>query len=214
MKVISKTSGILLTIDVALVMLHLLFGQKFVVFNLDGERTIPAYFSGAQLVTIAAVSACVIFLARTRFEKILLSMHALFFLLLGFDEISELHENITYYLVTYVKPWLVFRTLTYMWLVFFSPVILGAFAFFVLFFRKILRCAARSRTLYLGGVLCFAGAIALELASGLIRAKAFFPIEIPLEEGLEIVGATLILTALITEGSERFRTMYRRQEDT
>lgn len=211
MKSTFKITCALLAIDATLVVLHLLFSQRLELFHLDHERTIPAYFSGAQLVAIAALSLGLHLLAKTRGEKILLGINAFFFLMLGFDEISELHENITYYLVVYIKPWLAFRTLTYMWLVFFGPAIVGAFAFFAIFLKRILRVHTASRAWYLSGIACFAGAIFLELASGLIRAKWFYPIEIPLEEGLEIVGATLILTALMKEGLSRFHELYLRR---
>ncbi|MEK7618798.1 MAG: hypothetical protein AAB416_00980 [Patescibacteria group bacterium] len=202
----------LLLSDMGLIALHIFLGGPFDLFNLDRERNIPSYFSGAQLILIASVSLGILLMIRRRIERILLGVNAFFFLMLGFDEISELHENITYYLVTFIKPFGFFRTLTYMWLVFFAPVILAAFVFFALFFKKIIAEVRGARIPFGVGIGCFAAAIFMELGSGLIRNLSFHRWEVPIEEGFELIGASAILIALLTVAANRFEKNFRRVE--
>ncbi len=211
MKPIRRVTLILLTVDVALIALHVLLGGRFDLFNLDHERNFPSYFSGGQLIFIAAMSLGTLFLVHTRFQKILLGFNAFFFLMLGFDEISELHENVTYYLVKFVKPFGFLRTLTYMWLIFFAPFIVAGFAFFVLFLKKIIVGVTSAAAPFIAGVCCFAAAISLELGSGLIRNKLFHRFEIPIEEGFEMVGATLILASLLLVAGTLFEKTFQRR---
>ncbi len=92
----------LLAVNALLILLHVFFGARFDLFNLDRERTPGAYWSGLQLLAIAALSVGMVLLSSERVRRLLWGFFAFLFMSFGFDEISELHENITYYVSTYL----------------------------------------------------------------------------------------------------------------
>ncbi len=180
-----------------LIALHFLFGERFDLFHLDRERTFAAYYSGLQLIAIAAGGVVLAWLSRERFLKYGWTLFSLLFLFLGFDEISELHENITYYALTYgaslpISTLLPFRSPTYNWLLIFAPLIILAIAFFTVWAVRI-RHARIQKHFFIGTAL-FVAAIALELVSGFVR---FSPIPLfVIEEASELFGATFFLMSV------------------
>lgn len=180
-----------------LIILHLLFGERFDLFHLDRERTFAAYYSGLQLIAVAVGGTILTWLSRERFLKCGWALFSLVFLFLGFDEISELHENITYYALTYgaslpVSTLLPFHSSTYNWLLIFAPLIILAIIFFAVWAARI-RHVRIQKHFFIGTAL-FVLAICLELAGGFVKA---FPIPLfVIEEASELFGATFFLMSV------------------
>lgn len=187
----------ILAIDIFLIILHIFFGTRFDLFNLDRERTPGAYWSGLQLLAVAALAVCVLLLSGTRGRRLLWGMFGFLFMSFGFDEISELHENITYYVSTYLHIPIptFFRSTTYNWLIILSPFIIGAFVFLIAFVRTLRR--ERGGRILGVGILLFLLAILVELANGLDASQQFYQALVVLEEGLELFGESLALWAMI-----------------
>lgn len=209
----TKTSKIFLTLialDVLFVILHLLFGKELSLFNLDKERTFSSYFDGMRLVIVAGFAAGIAMMALRRSEKISWLLFALLFVYLGFDDISELHENIAYYLNKLITPLSFFRSPTYMWLAFLSPFIVGAICYLSFFIKNLSSDEGLSKKLMTSGLALFVGALAMEFSSGLIHSKAFLRVEVVIEEGLEKLGATLFLLAVLLLFEKRFALLFQR----
>ena len=183
--------------NIILIALHFSFGERFDLFHLDRERTFAAYYSGLQLFAVAAGGVVLTWLSRGRFLKYGWALFSSVFIFLGFDEISELHENITYYALTYGasifnSTLLPFSGSTYNWLIIFSPFIVSAIIFFVMWAVRIPHRMAR---IYFSiGAALFVAAIGLELGGGFVKASPI-PLFV-IEEASELFGSTFFLLSV------------------
>ncbi len=204
---------LLLAIDSVLLILHFILGIgfSFDLFHLDRERNIPSYYSGLKLISIAALAFCT-FLLSPRKERFLWGVFTIIFIALSFDEISELHENVTYYALKVLSLPLpgFFRSPTHNWLFLFSPFIIGILAFFFYSIRKVRDLSKTTSRLLIAGFLFFALALSLEFFGGLIRIPFYFRTLAAVEEYAEMVGATFVLTALFIITYTRFIATYHR----
>lgn len=212
MRNVNRIALILLALDVFFVILHLLFGERFDLFHLDRERTFAAYYSGAKLVAIASLAVCGALLSRARLMRCGWIAVALLFLGLGFDEISELHENITYYMLAYgvgiMNEISFFRTPTYNWLVLLAPLIVVSFIFLVVFSRTLRTDHRESYRWFCASLMLFAAALGLELVGGLFApVDGLFKVFV-LEEFVEMVAATVMVRALLVFVSNAFLVRY------
>lgn len=201
----------LLSVNTLLILLHIFFGDRFDLFNLDRERTPGAYWSGLQLMAIAALSAGMILLSASRRDKMLWGAFSFLFVGFSFDEISELHENITYYLSTYLHIPTIFRSMTYNWLIILSPLIIFAFVFLFFFLRTLRQENMLSRKLLSLGILFFLAAIGVELANGLDADQLSYFWSVVLEESLELLGETAVLLGVASIAHDRFDRQYARR---
>jgi len=110
-----------LIIDLFLIGTHLLWGDQVDALNLDYERTIPAYYSGLKLVIISSLFFLIFKLASSKKEKITYFLLSAVFVMLAFDEISELHENLGEYFLGVFNNYNLFNQESFMWLVFLKP---------------------------------------------------------------------------------------------
>ncbi|MDO8581998.1 MAG: hypothetical protein Q7S16_03920 [bacterium] len=201
----------ILGVDVLLVTLHIFFGARFDLFNLDRERTPGAYWSGAQLLVVAALAVGMILLSSTRWRRVLWGMFGFLFMSFGFDEISELHENITYYVSNYLHIPIpsFFRSTTYNWLIILSPFIIAAFIFLLTFVRT-LRQERGGKILGLG-IFLFLLAIFTELSNGLDVSLQFYNVLVVLEESLELFGESLALWGMLRIATDHFDNQFMRK---
>jgi hypothetical protein len=204
---------ILLAIDSALLILHFIFGLGFSLdlLHLDRERNIPSYYSGLKLISVAMLAFSILLLSLRK-VRFFWGVFTLIFIALSFDEISELHENVTYYVLKLLSLPLpgFFRSPTHNWLFLFSPFIVGILAFFFYSIRKVRDLGDTPRRLLMLGFLFFAFALFLEFFGGVIRTPVYFRTLAALEEYVEMIGATCVLTALYSIARIRFIRTYHR----
>lgn len=198
-------------VNAVLILLHILGGERFDLLNLDRERTPGAYWSGLQLLSVAALAVGMLLLSWTRGRRVLWALFALLFISFGFDEISELHENITYYVSTYLHIPIptIFRSTTYNWLIILSPLIIFAFVFLIAFVAT-LRHERGGKVLGIG-IFLFLLAIFIELANGLDASQQFYRALVVFEEGFELFGESLALWGMLTIAARHFDRLYERK---
>ena len=147
-----------MAIDTALVVLHFFLGlgASLDLFHLDRERNIPAYYSGLQLISIAGLAFLMVLLSFGK-ERRVWGLFTFIFIALSFDEISELHENVTYYMLKVLSVPLpgLFRSPTHNWLFLFSPVIIAILVFFFRSIRGIHRISKIAQKLFIIGFIIF-----------------------------------------------------------
>jgi len=190
------------------------FGHDYVyglvhLFNVDGERNIPTFFT-VLLAALAAVLLVVIGLASREREKNdsrYWFALAAGFVFLGYDEAFQVHEQM-------VAPMRQLMGNTNLGVFYFGwvvPGILGVCALALFFLKFLLRLPATTRRwLLFAGALYVGGCIGMELLDGkYIEAygeNMTYSVLVTIEEALEMSGlATLIHTLLghIAEASAR-----------
>ncbi|MDP2630867.1 MAG: hypothetical protein Q8P56_05690 [Candidatus Uhrbacteria bacterium] len=186
------------------VVLHIVFGARVDLLNLDRERTPAAIFSALQLIASGYALVTVFFLSETRGKKIVWASLGIIFMFLGLDEVSELHENAAYYLVKYFPPFPFLQSGTPMWIVFLSPVILGIFGFLIAATREVRAHSRRLGQILIGSFILVISAIVLEFLGGTTALAPFLPTLLILEESAELVAGTLFLYVFSNVAKERF----------
>ena len=134
------------------------------------------------------------------------------FVLLGLDEISELHENAVYYLVKYVPPFPFFHSGTPMWTVFMSPIILGVALLFIAALREIYAKNRRAGRILIAGGILVVVALSLEFMGGVTTLQPLLPFFIPLEESAELLAGALFLWGFSLYAQEKFFAAYKKRE--
>lgn len=205
----------LIAADTILLALHFAFGvgASLDLFHLDRERNIPSYYSGLQLICIAAL-AFLSLLLSARKERRVWGLFTFIFIALSFDEISELHENVTYYInkALSIPVSDFFRSPTHNWLFLFSPIIVAILIFFFRSVRKMQQISKTAQRFLIIAFILFFSALSLEFIGGIIRTPIYFRILAAIEEYIEMVGATFALTALLTIVHTRFTASYHRTD--
>lgn len=202
---------LLIALDILFVVLHLIFGQELDLFHLDRERNFPSYYSGLKLISIASLAAALFLLSKGK-EKIMWGGFIFLFIFLSFDEISELHENVTYYAVkamSFSLPY-IFRSPTHNWLFLFSPFIVATLIFFGYCVYRVRALNREIQGFLLSGFLLFITAVFLEFVGGILVVPSYYKFLAVIEEFVEMVGATLVFTALFELARTSFSTLYHR----
>lgn len=203
----------LIAIDTALLILHFILGLgiSLDLFHLDRERNIPSYYSGLKLISVAALAFSLALLSARK-EQRMWGFFAFIFIALSFDEISELHENVTYYALKALSLPLpgFFRSPTHNWLFLFSPFIVGVLIFFFKSIRAMRDLQKTARNLFISAFVLFFIALLLEFFGGIIRIPFYFRILAAVEEYIEMIGATCALSALFIIAQSRFISLYHR----
>lgn len=184
-------------------------------FDLKREGNVAVWYSSTVLLLTSAAALAV---GRIRYEgareerrRHVWTLASLFFLALSIDETAQLHEKAG---VLFTKHVGTVRWLTeggwpaFGWMLVLLPLIVLFMALMLLAMRWFLRLHLRSRRLMLGGVLCWVGVLGAELVQAqLVRWSIDRSFQGVIEEGLEVVGATLFLFSLIEflrdEGARR-----------
>jgi tetratricopeptide (TPR) repeat protein len=195
----------LLGTDAALVVAHLVAGKR-PFWNLDREHNLPSWFSGAQLLLLAVAALDVADRERRMAMRAAPGPGAwriigLAFLYLSLDEVTVLHES---YLREEIRglfgpgsvwvsvlPW---QIVLGPFLAAFAALLLVVFATRFAADRGLWRPAA-------GGLCCWVGAVLTEgLAKPLFIRLGAYQNQVAVEEGLELLGATLLLLAVTRYG--------------
>lgn len=94
----------LLTIDLILVFLHLSYGHTNWLLHLDMEQNIPTYYQSFKLIIFGTCFLFIGVFTKVKSEvKTFLIPLAMILVLLGFDELLQIHENI--YKIFEYFPW-------------------------------------------------------------------------------------------------------------
>ena len=167
-------------------------------FDLDAEATLPAYYSGAQLLVIAITFATVgtRFSGRRRCE---LNVAAIALVLASLDEVVSLHENVGIWLNNLADSGAPFG---HRWWVIPGFVVALALAWVL---RHVLQSLGRrsARLVVLGTGVFFFGALGLEAISSRFDLRSLgYMTEVAFEESAEMIGATIVLYAVLLVLSE------------
>jgi tetratricopeptide (TPR) repeat protein len=197
----------LLGADVVLVAVHLAAGNH-PFWNLDREHNLPSWFSGSLLLLLAVAALDV----ADRERRMGLRhapgpgawrVIALTFAYLSLDEITVLHEG---YLKEEVRG--LFDAGSVWVSVLAWQIVLGPFlaAFAILLLVVFATRFSPDPALWrpgVGGLCCWVGAVLIEaLAKPLFIRLGAYQSEVALEEGLELLGATLLLLAVARYGRD------------
>lgn len=164
-------------------------------FNVNGENTVPAYFSSLLLLAVAVLTA--ILAKEQGRERFFWLGLALLFAALSIDEASSFHEL----LIVPVRHHLgVGGWLHFAWVV---PAFGLLAVFAVVYLRFWGRLPARTRVLFaLAGVLYVGGAVGLEIVGGYFASQGGegtwpFILSATIEEGSEMAGVIVFVYALL-----------------
>ena len=175
--------------------------------DLDGEAVLPSWWSSIQLFVVAQVWA---FVAYTRWQAGRLAggaveagLLAALFLGLSADEAASLHERVAHHLDAWLLPGgerggLI--AVTGVWLFVLGPIALAVLG--TLFWRLSRLTGWRAGKLLLIGLVVFiGGAAGVELFANFADkggGSMLYPLQVTLEELLEMTGVTLILWGSVT----------------
>lgn len=173
-------------------------GEPFVIFNLDGEANLAAWWSNAKFVSAGACFGLLAFSSGRRWVT-----PWVFFVLLmalGADEIAGVHERIGHVLADKVLAEASFRRIdAFAWpLLFGLPfVIAGSWVFWRLSRERFLS-PRLWRNLGIALAVFFAGAIGVELVSfnpwvPIAPESWSYHLLVVLEEGMEHLGTSLLV---------------------
>ena len=176
-------------------------------FNLDKERNLPTWFSGMLFFLFGCAAFLAYYWERKRngdgepcFRLPGLWVGVgLLGLALSLDEMTALHENLLWLEVRQVSARLggawVYAT---QWQVLFSPAILLALAYLVLFFANRLGANAGARRCASAGIALWIGALCLEGMRGAFRLSGgeWYDLEVLVEEELEMLGSVCLVAAI------------------
>jgi len=169
-------------------------------FNLDGERNVPAVYSTLLLLFCACLLALIAHASRHKGAGYLYWLGlALVFVFLASDEFFELHEG----LVVPVRSALSTSGLLYFaWVI---PYTAALAVLALIYFKFVLRLPVRARGLFLlAGLIYIGGTLGMELLGGQYYEKvqrvdaAYSLIFVTIEELLEMTGLVIFLHALLS----------------
>ncbi len=174
-------------------------GHGFPILDLDGEATVPSFFSSMLLFFSAILFAFIAHLTKQTGKPFVIEWNILsvVFLFLTLDEFSEIHERITFLLKQVVET----NGLLYsVWIV---PYGIFVIVFGLLYLRFLRSLPSEQRSQFiLAGALYILGAIGLEaLGEWLSQLKAedspAFILCVLLEETLEMSAIVLLIHSLL-----------------
>jgi drug/metabolite transporter (DMT)-like permease len=169
-------------------------------FNVDGERNIPTFFT-VLLAAIGAMLLVVIGVASKQHEKNdsrYWFVLAAGFLFLGYDEAFQVHEQ----LIVPMRKLMGNANLGFFYFGWVVPGIAGVCALVLFFFKFLFRLPATTRNwLVFAGCLYLGGALVMEMIDGKYALaygqNLMYSVLTTIEEGLEMSGlATLIFSLL------------------
>lgn len=122
----------LITLDITIIMLHLLLGSGFTLFHLDFEKNVPTIYQSAKLLLFGLGIAIQSFASKdTKYRKGFLIPLSFILIALGTDELLQIHEN-AYRLFQYMDWFHPSKVVDYsmkmgyrssLWILYYLPVI-------------------------------------------------------------------------------------------
>ena len=189
---------------------------RYRLLNMDREMSLPAWFSSTLLCAVGLAMWVAAWVHRQRSERGVLGWSALglFFVGLSLDESAAIHEV----LVPRVQAMLGEHATGLLYYAWYVPVLLVCLVFLVFLLPFLLRLPRRTFWLlglgvavYIGGAVCFEALMGMAVEpSGVDEPPMQNPpaqmvFLLVMEEGLEMVGITLLLYAMLDYLSPRLR---------
>lgn len=201
----------LLSLDIILTILHVLFGRQNLFFHLDIEHNLPTYYQGFKLIIFGIIFLIWYFKQQSKEKMTLFALPlSLGMILIGIDEVAEIHENI-YRLFEYV-PFLhpervIDATLdagyrSSIWIIYYLPIIFAALIWLGYFLRHFQEKSTQVLKLLI--LSCFLVFIVFLMeilsSSGMYGDETYFWM-ITVEETAEaIFGTVLVVIGFLTLG--------------
>ncbi len=185
--------GILIFIQIFLEGMHLTSPAKSY-WDLNIEKGYATYFSTIQLFLLGLV---VLTISQQKNQatnpvpKIYeWNLVACLFMYLALDECIGIHDKVNVEAINWLPHWEGASSI-FMWLWVFAPMILASIIFLIRFFFRASKTDSKVRFAFLAGLSSWVIALILEA----IARSSSFPryLLIAMEEGLEMLGATLLL---------------------
>lgn len=162
-------------------------------FDLDGEQTVPAFFSSLLLLFAALTIFSIASDPRTTALRTHWWVLGAIFAFMAVDEAAGFHELLIMPLRSRfdLPSWL-----HYAWVI---PVAVLVILFALAYLRFLLALPRRYQALFvLAGVLYVGGALGMEMLGAATRGSGTYELMMALEETLEMTGATVFIYTLLT----------------
>jgi hypothetical protein len=181
------------------------WGPVRTLFNLDGDLSIPAWFSSIQLFMTGSVLLVASLNNRHkhRMPTALLVAGGMLFIFLSADEGAAIHEKLTDVARTLEMDWLLFRGDHGAWIAVYAVMFLMIAAFGARYLITVWKNFRRESLLALSGaVTLVAGGVGLEILGYLMFSQQgkkpfMYKVEVACEEMLEMAGVSIILYAVL-----------------
>lgn len=197
---------VLLTIDVLLVVFHIIFPGNYL-FNLDFEFNVPTIYQGLKLISIGILAIMIIWEIYFKKESIIKSWFWIFwsmmFLFLGVDEIGQIHENISGYMkkilgtgaVDYESSLVELGYSSTTWLPYYAILFVISTVIVAFFVKKEYVKNKKNTKILIIGWLLLLGVIVVEYINTMtaIMFQQGYGSLVVLEESLEMFGASFLL---------------------
>ena len=183
---LAVANGVVIALLGVLGVLSIAYGSPFAIFDLDGERNVPAIYSAALLFSVAVLALLVGRLDPAPGLPYLWVALSALFVFVSADEFGEIHERLE-------------RILGIDWQILYSPIAVVALVLWVFVARRLRQIGAGFWLLVVGTVCGIVSQVAeaVEYGPGDERIAAFNELMV-FEELLEMVQALLIGLALLT----------------
>lgn len=192
----SRSLKILLVIDVAFLLLHLIpTGDEF---NLDAEYNWPTLYQTLKLLSVGAINLALFMRVRhaRTFPALILGS---IFIFLGADEWLQIHESIGLSFREWLSSSFSLEFNFAEWIIVYLPLMFISLGLFYFVWRKvqvdIRKVKVTLNKLFIGAVLCFAFVPLAELIGtwNWDFEAPWYTVIVMVEEGLEMIGASLFI---------------------
>lgn len=188
--------GLLLLVQIFLEGMHFVSPVKSY-WDLNIEKGYATFFSTIQLFILGLAVLIIVNEKRDDLNSIPKlyewKLVAFLFMYLSLDECIGIHDKVNVEAINYLPRWEGFDSI-FLWLWVFAPMILASVIFLMRFFIRASRNNGKVRLAFLAGLSSWVGALVFE---GIARSSSFPRyILIAIEEGVEMLGATLLLLGM------------------
>lgn len=196
----------LLALNILILVLHgilrdtIILNKSYSIFDIDRQVTFASHFGTVVSFTIGLLTLLTLSYFREKKDKIINTIIGIFFIILSYDEIIEIHEEANHYFKQFFKNDGIKDFIAFNWI---YPLIIPIIIIISVFILKVYREKNKAIKLqYIFGILSFVGVLFFELYSQQNYGHEVFDYLIIFEEGLEMFGVSLFLLATLNTISE------------
>lgn len=166
--------------------------------DLDGEANLPTWYASAKLLALGLLLALFALRSQARPRSLFSLFPAILAIAMSLDEVAGIHEWVgrrSDVLLAGGDRTASFLPVTGIWMLVLAPVVLTAIGVAYRGLRQCLGAAPRARRLFIVGcVILLAGALGAEVVANFVVPGTWpAALQVALEEGAELVGATTML---------------------